>query len=111
MWSKTFDSILELPANTTHLNPDWGVEENQKNKDALENVPHATIGIFEWENHLIGLVNLLGGYESMIMIGKTDSSINLGIKNDGIIVIAKSTANEVNKMTWQEYRKYKSKVN
>ena len=33
------------------------------------------------------------------------------VKNDGIIVIAKSTANEVNKMTWQEYRKYKSKVN
>ena len=111
MWSKTFDSILELPANATHLNPDWGKEENQKNKDALENVPHATIGIFELEDHLIGLVNLLGGYESMILIGNTDSSINLDIKNEGVIIIAKSTENAVMKMTWEQYREYKSKIN
>jgi hypothetical protein len=51
-------------------------------------------------------VNLLGGYESLSSLGKLDPSIDLGIKR-GIVVIARSTRNEVIRMNLDEYERFK----
>jgi hypothetical protein len=95
--------VLDVPSDEKHLalKDDVG-----KEVDALDNTPHATISIFKDEGHLWGLVNMLGGFESLVLLGKLDPSIDLGI-NRGVVVIAKSTENAVLKMSWDEYEQYK----
>jgi hypothetical protein len=101
-----YDKVLEIPPDEKHLalKDDMG-----KEVDALDNTPHATISIFEDEGDLWGLVNMLGGCESLVLLGKLDPSIDLGI-NKGVVVIAKSTENVVLKMSWDEYERYKDAV-
>lgn len=104
LWNRVdFDEIIDIPSDEKHLTlkDDLG-----KEVDALDNTPHATITICEYDGDLWGLVNILGGFESLVHFGKLDPSIDLGI-NRGIVVIAKSTENEVLKMSWDEYERYK----
>jgi len=98
-----YDKVLDVPSDEKHvaLKDDVG-----KEADAFDNTPHTTISIFEGEGHLWGLVNMLGGFESLVLLGKLDPSIDLGI-NRGVVVIAKSTENAVLKMSWDEYEQYK----
>jgi hypothetical protein len=101
-----YDKVLDLPSDKKHIamKDDVG-----KEVDALDNTPHATISIFEGKGHLWGLVNILGGFESLVHLGKLDPSIDLSIKR-GVVVIAKSTENAVLKMSWDEYERYKEAV-
>lgn len=101
-----YDKVLDIPEDEKHLALK---DDDGKEVDALDNTPHTTISIFEGEGHLWGLVNILGGYESLVLLGKLDPSIDLGI-NRGVVVIAKSTENAVLKMSWDEYERYKDAV-
>jgi hypothetical protein len=53
------------------------------------------------------LVNLFGSFESLTVVGDYDDKFNGWLGENGVIVISKSTANEVIQMTWEEYEKYK----
>lgn len=101
-----FDKIIDVPSDEKHLTLK---DDGGKEIDALDNTPHATIGIFEDDGHVLGLVNMLGGFESLVHLGKLDPSIDLGI-NRGVVVLAKSTENAVLKMSWDEYERYKDAV-
>ena len=97
------EEVLDMRPEEKHL-----VMKDEKGGevDALDNAPDTTIGFFEEWGRFLGLVNLLGGYESLSSLGKLDPSIDLGIKR-GIVVIARSTRNEVIRMNLDEYERFK----
>jgi hypothetical protein len=97
--------ILDLGSDEKHL-----VLEENAQKDALDNEPHHTILIAKWKSKVIGLINLFGSYESMVTVGDYDETFREWLGEDGVIVISKTTINQVQKMTWKEYEKFKSKA-
>lgn len=99
------DKILEMDSSEKHLE----LSDNP-GKDALDNQPHHSVLIGKLDNFVVGLVNLFGSYESMISIGSYDDKFRNWIGDSGIVVISKTTQNEVLKMTWEEYESYKSKA-
>jgi hypothetical protein len=98
------EEILELKSDEKHL-----TLENKPENDALDNQPHHTVLIAKMESIVVGLINLFGSYESMVTIGDYDDNFRTWLKDEGIVVISKTTINQVQKMTWQEYQKFKNK--
>jgi len=97
------DKILKLDSSERHLE----LSDNP-GKDALDNHPHHSVLIGKLENLIVGLVNLFGSYESMTVIGSYDDRFRNWIGDSGVVVISKTTTNEVLKMTWEEYESFKS---
>lgn len=97
------DKILKMDSSEKHLEL-----SDDPGKDALDNQPHHSVLIGKLENIVIGLVNLFGSFESMISIGSYDDKFRNWIGDSGVVVIAKTTTNQVLKMTWEEYESFKS---
>lgn len=97
------DMILKIDSSEKHVE----LSDNP-GEDALDNQPHHSILIGKLESFVVGLVNLFGSYESMISIGSYDDKFRNWIGDSGIVVISKTTQNEVLKMTWEEYESFKS---
>jgi hypothetical protein len=97
------DEILEMESSEKHL-----VLSKDTEKDALDNRPHHSILIGRLGNLVVGLINIFGSYESMTVVGKYDDNFRDWIGESGVIVISKTTVNEVLRMTWQEYESFKS---
>ena len=97
------DKILKMDSSEKHLElPD------EPGKDALDNKPHHSVLIGKLENIVVGLVNLFGSFESMTSIGDYDDKFRNWIGDSGIVVISKTTKNEVLKMTYEDYESFKS---
>jgi len=97
------DKILKMDISEKHLElPD------EPGKDALDNKPHHSVLIGELENIVVGLVNFFGSCESMTSIGSYDDKFRNWIGDSGIVVISKTTKNEVLKMTYEDYERFKS---
>ncbi len=99
------DKILKMDSSEKHLE----LSDNS-GKDALDNKPHHSVLIGKFDNFVVGLVNLFGSYESMISVGSYDDKFRGWIGDSGIVVISKTTQNEVLKMTWEEYESHISKA-
>jgi len=104
------ENVLEMDSSDKHLELPDGPEG-----DALDNKPHHSIliGIMDnegMENKLVGLVNLFGEFESMTIFGDSDHKFKRWLGNSGVVVIPKTTQNQVLKMTWEEYIKFKQKL-
>lgn len=97
--------ILEMDSSERHVE----LSENPE-KDALDNEPHHSILIAKLENIVVGLVNFFGSFESMTTVGNYDEKLRSWIGDNGVVVISKSTVNQVLKMTWEEYERFKSKT-
>jgi hypothetical protein len=105
MWNPDFDKIIEMKPSDKHIE-----HPNKPGVDALENRPHHTILIgLITANMGIGIFNLFGSYESSTVISEVDDDFKKMINKLGIVLIPKTTKNEVLKMTWQEYEKFKLK--
>jgi len=97
------DKILKMDSSEKHLEL-----SDDPGKDALDNQPHHSVLIGKLENIVVGLVNLFGSFESMTVIGSYDDKFRNLIGDSGVVVISKTTTNEVLKMTWEEYESFKS---
>ena len=97
------EKILKMESSEKHLEL-----SDDPEKDALDNHPHHSILIGKLENIVVGLINLFGSYESMTVIGSYDDKFRNWIGDSGVIVISKTTTNEVLKMTWEKYESFKS---
>jgi len=97
------DEILKMDSSEKHLE-----QSDESGKDALDNQPHHSVLIGKLENIVVGLVNLFGSYESMTVIGSYNDKFRNWIGDSGVVVISKTTTNEVLKMTWEEYESFKS---
>jgi len=97
------DEILKMDSSEKHLEL-----SEDPGKDALDNQPHHSVLIGKLENIVVGLVNLFGSYESMTVIGSYNDKFRNWIGDSGVVVISKTTTNEVLKMTWEEYESFKS---
>lgn len=102
MWNFKLDDVLEMKSSEKHLEL-----PSKPSEDALDNKPHHSILIGKLEHLIVGLVNLFGSFESLTVIGDTNDDFNKWLNCEGIVVISKTTKNEVLKMTWEEYKKYK----
>ena len=71
------------------------------------NKPHHSVLIGKLESKAVGLVNLFGIYESLTVIGDYDEKFKDWFGEKGVVIISKSTSNDVVKMTWAEYEKFK----
>jgi hypothetical protein len=91
-----------MNSNEKHL-----ILEEKPEEDALNNQPHHSILIGKLGTHVIGLVNLFGCFESSTIFGEYNDNFNKWFGEKGVIIISKSTANEVVKMSWTEYEKFK----
>lgn len=113
MWENRMENILELEPSDHHATLTLEESENDVDignieMDAFDNGPDNTICIFVYDNIVMGLVNLFGGFESGIQIGKLNPTIKLDINHKGTVVIASTTKNQVLNMTLDEYEKFKS---
>jgi len=97
------DKIFKLDSSEKHLEL-----SDEPGKDALDNHPHHSVLIGKLKNIVVGLVNLFGSFESMTVIGSYDDKFRNWIGDSGVVVISKTTTNEVLKMTWEEYESFKS---
>ena len=97
------EEVIEMNTNEKHLTLSDMPEE-----DALNNQPHHSVLIGKLGNKVVGLVNLFGSYESLTVVGDYDEKFKDWLAETGVIIISKSTANEVIEMTWEEYEKFKS---
>ena len=97
------DKIVKMDSSEKHLEL-----SDDPGKDALDNQPHHSVLIGKLENIVVGLVNLFGSFESMTVIGSYDDKFRNFIGDSGVVVISKTTTNEVLKMTWEEYESFKS---
>jgi len=97
------DKIVRMDSSEKHLEL-----SDDPGKDALDNQPHHSVLIGKLENIVVGLVNLFGSFESMTVIGSYDDKFRNWIGDSGVVVISKTTTNEVLKMTWEEYESFKS---
>jgi hypothetical protein len=98
------EKILKMDSSEKHLElPD------DRGKDALDNQPHHSILIGKLsENIVVGLINLFGSFESMMVIGSYDDKFRNWIGDSVVVVISKTTTNQVLKMTWEKYESFKS---
>lgn len=103
MWNNKINNITELDSNEKHLELD-----SQPGKDALDNKPDHTILVGKEEDKVLGLVNLFGCCESLILIGDMDRKFDSWLKSEGVVVIVKTTKNEVLEMNWDEYLECKT---
>jgi hypothetical protein len=99
------DKIVKMDSSEKHLEL-----SDDPGKDALDNQPHHSVLIGKLKNIVVGLVNLFGSFESMTTIGSYDDKFRNWIGDSGVVVISKTTTNEVLKMTWEEYESFKSHV-
>jgi hypothetical protein len=100
------EKILKMDSSEKHLEL-----SDDPGKDALDNQPHHSILIGKLnENIVVGLINLFGSFESMSVIGSYDDKFRNWIGDSGVVVISKTTTNEVLKMTWEKYESFKSKT-
>ena len=97
------DDVLEMDSSEKHLE----LSDNP-GKDALDNRPHHSVLIGKFENIVVGLINLFGSFESMTTIGNYDDKFRNWLGETGFVIISKTTTNEVLKMTWEEYERFKS---
>lgn len=97
------DKILKMDSSEKHLK----LSDNS-GKDALDNQPHHSVLIGKFENVVVGLVNLFGSFESMITIGQYDEKFRNWIGDSGVVLIIRTTQNQIMKMTWEEYERFKS---
>lgn len=100
--------ILEMDSSDKHLE----LPEHHGD-DALDNRPHHSVLIGRMENKnmkdkVVGLINIFGSFESLTVIGDYDNKFRNWIGDSGIVIISKTTQNQVLKMTWEEYEKFKS---
>ena len=96
------NDVLKTESNEKHLTiPD--IPED----DALNNQPHHSVLIAKLGNQVVGLVNLFGSHESLKVIGDYNDNFKDWLGETGLVVISKSTANEVAKMIWEEYEHFK----
>ncbi len=101
------ENVLEMESSDKHLE----LPDNPE-VDALDNEPHHSIliGIMDnkgMENKLAGLVNIFGEFESMTIFGDINDKFRKWLGSSGVVVISKTTQNQVMKMTWEEYSKLK----
>lgn len=95
--------ILDMDSSDKHLEL-----PNNPGNDALDNRPHHSVLIGKMENKVVGLINIFGSFESLTGIGNYDDNFRNWIGDSGIIVISKTTQNQVLKMTWEEYERWKT---
>ena len=100
--------ILEMDSSDRHLEL-----PNSHGDDALDNRPHHSVLIARMENKgmedkVVGLINIFGSFESLTLIGEYDEKFRNWISDSGIVVISKITQNQVLRMTWEQYTKFKS---
>jgi len=114
MWENKIEDIQELKPSDHHATlifeeNEIDVDIGETEIDAFDNAPHNTIYIFAHDNILLGLVNLFGELESLMIIGEVDSVIKLDIDQGGVVVIASTTKNQVFEMSLDEYMRLKPK--
>jgi len=105
MWNVTLNDVVEMKSSDKHA-----VLPSKPNEDALDNKPHHSILIGKLEHLIVGLVNLFGSFESLTVIGDTNDDFNKWLKCEGIVVISKTTKNEVLKMTWEKYKRERARL-
>ena len=96
------DDILEMDSSEKHLEL-----SNNPEQEALDNRPHHTIAIGRIKNMVAGVVNIFGIFESLTVIGEYDDKFRNWIGDSGVVLILKTTQNQVLKMTWEEYEDFK----
>lgn len=104
MWNINIDKVFEMKSSDKHLEL-----PSKPDKDAMDNKPHHSILIGKLDNIVVGLLNLFGSYESSTVIGNIDNNFKKWLKYAGVVVISKTTENEILKMTWKDYENFKSK--
>ena len=95
--------VLEMKSDEKHL-----IVQDIPEEDALNNQPHHSVLIGKLGNQVVGLINLFGRFESLTLIGNYDDKFKNWLGENGIVIISKSTANEVVKLTWDEYEKFRT---
>jgi len=103
MWNMNIDRIHQMSSSDKHLE-----HPSDSKKDYMDNRPHHSVLIGQLENKVVGLLNLFGSYESLTLIGDLDTNFKKWLDGIGIVIIQKTTSNEVLKMSWEDYEKYKS---
>lgn len=108
MWDNNLEDIIQMDSSDHHVvwEKEDGVGASKEGKDAFDNTPHNTIYIVRYKNVVVGLVNIFGSIESMVRIGELGEEFVPG--EGGIVIIAKTTKNEVLKMTLEEYKRMKA---
>ena len=106
LWNPNLDHLEELDSNAKHASivDDKKPPEKQIEKDALDNKPNHTIGIFYEQGALYGIINLFGTLESSSLIDFVDRP---PMNENGIVVISYISENKVHKMNLKEYLHYK----
>lgn len=112
MWENKIEDIQELMPIDHHAAPileknEIDVDIGKTEVNTFDNTPHNTIYIFSHDKALFGLVNLFGGFESLIRIGEADSAVKLSFIRGDMVIIASTTKNQVFKMTLDKYMKLK----
>jgi hypothetical protein len=113
LWNIKQEDILDIDESAHHAI--WKIDDDEDpqyseyiQNDALDNTPDTTVCFFKSENMYFGLINILGKLESSIRFGNIDE-FNLFDDNDeGVVIIAGSTKNQMKIMTLHEYEKYKT---
>jgi hypothetical protein len=113
VWSIKKDDIQDIDESDHHAI--WRITDDEDLQysedmqiDALDNTPDTTICFSKSENIYFGLVNILGKLESSIRLGNIDRPDLFDDYDKGVVIIASSIKNQMEKMTLKEYEKYKA---
>ena len=108
MWNQNLDECSSevVPPDQNHLSIEDDDGKLLNDIDTFNNFPDTTIAIFKERNMVFGLVNILGGVESMCSLGDFDEETNL-FENVGIVIIISSTKNTRRTYIFSDYGEFK----
>jgi hypothetical protein len=111
MWNRPEESkVIRLNEDESHLAlTDRDGSSERVSRDAMDNRPHHSICIFRDGDIVFSLVNLFGELESMDFLVDPELAGHLK-KEDGEVVIARTTENSVVRLSLDDYMKYKTAI-
>jgi hypothetical protein len=101
MWQKNISDIENIPEDDKHA-----TIGDYQTEDAFDNAPHITVALVKIDENIMGLINLFGRYESLILVCRQGSAVAEKIQN-GLVILIHTTKSKVETMQLHDYEVWK----